>query len=65
MTKSLRKLEQSKYEHKASVSQAVEGYRKLYDEYEETDKNKRNTLIDNTVAEVLKNPAYNLHHATK
>jgi len=58
-TKTLRKLEQAKeyYEHKASVSQAVEGYRKLYDG---TDTSDRTELIKKTVAEVLKNPADSL-----
>lgn len=63
-TRSLRKLEQSKeyYEHKASVSQAVEGYRKLYEGPANNEAPERVNLINNTVNEVLKNPADTFHH---
>lgn len=58
-TKTLRRLEQSKeyYEHKASVSHAVEGYRKLFDH---GDPMGPQDLIKDTVKEVLKNPAESL-----
>lgn len=66
-TKSLRKSEQSKeyYEHKASVSQAVEGYRKLYEGSGENQVPERINLINSAVNEVLKNPADTFHRTNE
>lgn len=58
VTVTLRKLELAReyYEHKASVSNAVEGYRKLYSDGDPDDAKNRSTLIESTIKEVLRNP---------
>ncbi len=63
----MRHLEKAKehYEHKASVSQAVEGYRKLFDDSGSDNAISDQTkLVKDTIEEVLNNPAKSAGHQT-